>query len=430
MSYLGRTGKLSQRAYNKLSFLATAGQTVKSGLSYVAGFVEVYVNGTLLTDVVDYSASNGNSVTFLVALSVNDEVTVVSLKTFVAANMLPLSGGTLNGDLDVAGSVTVEGNVGIGTDNPSGLSKTLNIDGGSAGSSIALDGGDNFSVVYTGATVGDPTSVFSNTGFKFATATAKDATGFSEKARLDSSGNLLVGKTALNTNTVGLQLENDGYLSACRDGGNVLLVNRKSSDGALATFQKDGTTVGSVGAVSSQTYIGTALTGLIFHEAPSFVGPKAPSNITALSDADISLGWTNQRFKDLHLSGGVYLGGTGAANKLDDYEEGYWTATFSAGSWGNISNFTYTKIGRLVHITGHLAAPSGLPSGGVLNIGGLPFSGNSNYNMAQLWYSSGTTMDAAAYLPANSYTLSVRPVSGNPSNLLELSVQMTYITNQ
>jgi len=108
MSYLGRTGKLSQRAYNKLSFLATAGQTVKAGLSYVAGFVEVYVNGTLLTDVVDYSASNGNSVTFLVALSVDDEVTVVSLKTFVAANMLPLSGGTLNGDLDVAGSVTAD----------------------------------------------------------------------------------------------------------------------------------------------------------------------------------------------------------------------------------------------------------------------------------------------------------------------------------
>jgi len=129
MSHLGRTGKLSQRAYNKLSFLATAGQTVKAGLSYVAGFVEVYVNGTLLTDVVDYSASNGNSVTFLVALSVDDEVTVVSLKTFSVANMLPLSGGTVAGDLGVSGSVTadglvvdgtatVSGNVGIGTSFP------------------------------------------------------------------------------------------------------------------------------------------------------------------------------------------------------------------------------------------------------------------------------------------------------------------------
>jgi hypothetical protein len=31
------------------------------------------------------------------------------------------------------------------------------------------------------------------------------------------------------------------------------------------------------------------------------------------------------RFKDLYLSGGVYLGGTVAANYLDDYEEGTWT---------------------------------------------------------------------------------------------------------
>jgi len=88
--------------------------------------------------------------------------------------------------------VQADGNVGIGTSSPSGLLKTLNIDGGAGGSSIALDGGDNFSVVYTGATAGDPTSVFSNTGFKFATATAKDATGFSEKMRIESSGNVTV----------------------------------------------------------------------------------------------------------------------------------------------------------------------------------------------------------------------------------------------
>ena len=34
---------------------------------------------------------------------------------------------------------------------------------------------------------------------------------------------------------------------------------------------------------------------------------------------------TTFRFKDLYLSGGVYLGGTGSANQLDDYEEGTWT---------------------------------------------------------------------------------------------------------
>ena len=39
-------------------------------------------------------------------------------------------------------------------------------------------------------------------------------------------------------------------------------------------------------------------------------------------DAATDLGASGGRFKDLYLSGGVYLGGTGAANKLDDYEEG------------------------------------------------------------------------------------------------------------
>ena len=86
MSYLGRSAKLSLKAQEKVSFLATAGQTAKTGLSYVPSFVEVYVNGILLTDTTDFTATNGNSVTFTVALALNDEVTVISLKTFTVAD--------------------------------------------------------------------------------------------------------------------------------------------------------------------------------------------------------------------------------------------------------------------------------------------------------------------------------------------------------
>lgn len=93
-------------------------------------------------------------------------------------------------------TINASGNVGVGTSSPSGLAKTLNIDGGSGGSSLALDGGDNFAVMYTGATVGDPTSIFSNTGFKFATATSKAAAGFAERMRIDSSGNVGIGVTS------------------------------------------------------------------------------------------------------------------------------------------------------------------------------------------------------------------------------------------
>jgi len=86
MSYLGRSAKLSLKAQEKVSFLATAGQTVKTGLSYTPSFVEVYVNGVLLTDTTDFTATNGNSITFTVALLLNDEVTVISLKTFSVAD--------------------------------------------------------------------------------------------------------------------------------------------------------------------------------------------------------------------------------------------------------------------------------------------------------------------------------------------------------
>jgi hypothetical protein len=86
MSYLGRSAKLSLKAQEKVSFLAAAGQTEKTGLSYIPTFVEVIVNGALLTDTVDYAATNGNSITFTVALVSLDEVTVISLKTFTVAD--------------------------------------------------------------------------------------------------------------------------------------------------------------------------------------------------------------------------------------------------------------------------------------------------------------------------------------------------------
>ena len=50
---------------------------------------------------------------------------------------------------------------------------------------------------------------------------------------------------------------------------------------------------------------------------------------------------------------GVYLGGTGAANKLDDYEEGTWTPALG-GTWTTnptSPSGTYTKVGRVVTIT-------------------------------------------------------------------------------
>jgi len=85
---------------------------------------------------------------------------------------------------------------------------------------------------------------------------------------------------------------------------------------------------------------------------------------------------------DLTLSGGVYLGGTGAANKLDDYEEGTWTpvlegstvaGTTSVGSF----NGRYEKIGDLVFLHYQIQNITLSGASGTLQIGNLPFTPNT-----------------------------------------------------
>jgi hypothetical protein len=74
----------------------------------------------------------------------------------------------------------------------------------------------------------------------------------SEKMRLDSSGNLLVGKTTTAFDTQGIRLEgSNGKIESTRNGNVVMALNRLSSDGTIVEFAKDGTTVGSIGSNSA-----------------------------------------------------------------------------------------------------------------------------------------------------------------------------------
>jgi len=77
--------------------------------------------------------------------------------------------------------------------------------------------------------------------------------------------------------------------------------------------------------------------------------------------------------------GGItFNGDTAAANALDDYEEGTFSATasaagYSGGSAISMSDEKYTKIGRIVHFNMRLSVASNL-SDGDLTITNLPFS--------------------------------------------------------
>jgi len=118
---------------------------------------------------------------------------------------------------------------------------------------------------------------------------------------------------------------------------------------------------------------------------------------------------------NIEVSGGVYLGGTGSANLLDDYEEGTWTPTIlSAGGGSNGSalliNCTYTKTGNRVLLTGTLLNinTTSMTAGG-FRVGGLPFAAvtaTNSQNLVSLGGNQITTDEGGMYgLVSNSGTL-------------------------
>ena len=123
------------------------------------------------------------------------------------------------------------------------------------------------------------------------------------------------------------------------------------------------------------------------------------------------------------------------ANTLDDYEEGTWTPTFLYSSNNtsptvNTLNFTYTKIGRVVHLTGYVSVVSA-GSGNGLQITNLPFAGNANFNMMPLWTSNAPAA-ISFYIPGTSTSMQFGFLTGGSSSLNssnmpgELSVQCIY----
>jgi len=237
-------------------------------------------------------------------------------------------------------------------------------------------------------------------------------TSNTERMRIDSSGNLLVGKTASNIATAGIEVDgNFNKIQITRSGGTPFFLNRLTSDGDIIDFRKDGTTLGSIGSRSGVAfYIGNPQTN---YSGIDFAGPNPsilPRKSNSLNNGDVDLGGVNYRYKDLYLAGGLYVGGTGTANKLDDYEEGTWTPTTHSlsGFSGTItySSATYVKIGKLVTInlkasasssTGNLAQGDRIQ----INLASLPFS--------QVSSDYGATCGIYAFSLTDNATIAVTP---------------------
>jgi len=94
-------------------------------------------------------------------------------------------------------------------------------------------------------------------------------------------------------------------------------------------------------------------------------------------------------------SDGIYIGGTAAANKLDDYEEGTWTPTLSGTTSSNAVTGWYRKVGSLVTVTAQLSNTTLSSSSGTAKITNLPFSVNSSKRSAGLLGYNNTTASSS-----------------------------------
>lgn len=243
---------------------------------------------------------------------------------------------------------------------------------------------------------------------------------------IDSSQNVLVNRTSVFT-TAKMEIQSDS------GDASTLALNTIDTDGSILEFYKAGTAVGSIGVDSSDNMYfessASSHTGLTFPDN-AIVPRKNGSN----NDAGVDLGASSVRFKDLYLSGdiahkdaadnarllydkssnllgnagtnlygaGIYLGGTGSVNYLDEYEEGTWIPSIrrqdgTINATATILYASFVKIGRLVTAKAYFHTLSNGSSNGssYWRINGLPFTG-ARYSGVQLAYN--TTSAVGCYI--------------------------------
>ena len=154
-------------------------------------------------------------------------------------------------------------------------------------------------------------------GVSFSTGTSTRT----ERMRLDSSGNLMIGGTnpaPVSNNVAGISLRAvNGEIQASVNGAPALYLNRLNNDGALAYFRKDGTTCGSIATKSGSNggnntiVVACQNTGLRFDDPNDAIYPTDDAGI--LVNNTIDLGQSGAAFNEFYTSK-IYLNVAGANN--------------------------------------------------------------------------------------------------------------------
>ena len=217
------------------------------------------------------------------------------------------------------------GNVGIGTISPSNYSSynTVTVGADTTGSILQLNG----------ATSGHYHLVQNNNGAMLLSADAGNAVGStimlfqvdgSDAMRIDSNGNLLVGTTNANptssgVNDPGVELSDTGGVRSTVASNPAATFNRKTDDGAVVIFRKDGSTVGAISTYGGGLLLGNAASSA--YANIRFTNNEVfPCTTTGGNNDDaIDLGKNSSRYRDIYAGNGTIQ--TSDRNEKQDIEE-------------------------------------------------------------------------------------------------------------
>jgi len=212
-------------------------------------------------------------------------------------------------------------------------------------------------------------------------------TNASDALTIDSSGNLLLGKTSVEYTSEGFSLRERGEAYITSDGRAPLLINRLTSDGSIVDFRKDGTTVGSIGVNTTRPYLASTSMGVKVSGTSLHTTNSSGNSV----DASYDLGQSTFRWKDLYLSGGI-SGGAGTVN----------TTSFAADStYSSILKFNHSYTGSTK--TNVLFLRSGSTVGSITDgPSSVSYNTSSDYRLKEDWQPmTGATERIKALNPVN-----------------------------
>jgi hypothetical protein len=149
----------------------------------------------------------------------------------------------------------------------------------------------------------------------------------------------------------------------------------------------------------------------VYKNKSSFYSGTAWDEVASIDDAG-----------DATFSGSVKIGGTAAANEMDEYEEGTWTPSNAYLPITNNNTAVYTKVGRLVTVqfdcTFASSPADSSQSGGIIE--GMPFQAQQNgFHFSPTFQNSSNVVQSnesknfLSFVGGNSYELYFFSINNN-----------------